>query len=123
MGEAYAVADIVISRAGATTLAELTALGRPAILIPYPFAAGNHQELNAQKLDEIGAARMIHDRDLRGETLALCVREMFVNDAMRAEMHKTSRSVGRREACSKVVDIALSLVKQSAGQGSRMAHV
>ncbi len=123
MGEAYAVADIVISRSGATTLAELTALGKPAILIPYPFAAGNHQEMNALKLNEIGAAKMIRDRDLRGESLAENIRELFSNGPMRAEMHRTSKSLGRPEACAKVVDIALSLIKQSAGHGSRIAHV
>lgn len=121
MGEAYAVADLVISRAGATTLAELTALGKPAILIPYPYAAGNHQELNALKLQEIGAAKMILDRELRGEALAANIREFAVNEKMRDEMQKTSRSVGRPEACSKVVDIAISLMKQSSATGARAA--
>ena len=113
MGEAYAVADIVVSRAGATTLAELTALGKPAILIPYPYAAGQHQELNARKLLEMGAAKMIRDSELKGESLANSIREMYTNETMRAEMQRNSRSVGRPEACSKVVDIAMSLVKNS----------
>jgi len=111
MGEAYAVADIVISRAGATTLAELTALGKPAILIPYPYAAGQHQELNARKLLEMGAAKMIRDSELKGEFLANSIRELYMNETMRAEMQRNSRAVGRPEACSKVVDIAMSLVK------------
>jgi UDP-N-acetylglucosamine--N-acetylmuramyl-(pentapeptide) pyrophosphoryl-undecaprenol N-acetylglucosamine transferase len=113
MGEAYAVADVVISRAGATTLAELTALGKPAILIPYPYAAGNHQELNARKLLEMGAARMMRDRELKGETLANTIRELYMNETMRAEMQRNSIAVGRPEACAKVVDIAMSLVKQA----------
>lgn len=113
MGEAYAVADIVISRAGATTLAELTALGKTAILIPYPYAAGNHQELNARKLKGIGAAKMILDRELKGEMLANSIRELYMNEAIRTEMERNSRSVGRPEACAKVVDIAMSLIKQS----------
>lgn len=112
MGEAYAVADIVISRAGATTLAELTALGKPAILIPYPYAAGHHQELNARKLFEIGAARMILNSELKGESLAQNVRELYMNEKMRAEMQKNSRAIGRPEACVKVVDIAMSLIKK-----------
>jgi UDP-N-acetylglucosamine--N-acetylmuramyl-(pentapeptide) pyrophosphoryl-undecaprenol N-acetylglucosamine transferase len=118
MGEAYAVADIVISRAGATTLAELTALGKPAILVPYPFAAGNHQELNARKLLEMGAAIMILDRELKGEKIAQNIRELYMNEALRAEMQRNSRSVGRPEACAKVVDIAMSLIKQSEAAGS-----
>jgi len=121
MGEAYAVADLVISRAGATTLAELTALGKPAILIPYPFAAGNHQEMNARKLQEIGAAKMILDRELRGETIAGIIKELFINETVREEMKKNSRSVGRPEACTKVVDIAMSLMKQSSSSGARSA--
>lgn len=112
MGEAYAVADIVISRAGATTLTELTAVGKPAILIPYPYAAGHHQELNARKLLEMGAARMILNSELRGETLANQLRELYMNETIRAEMQKNSRALGRPEAAAKVVDIAMSLIKE-----------
>ncbi len=117
MGEAYAVADIVVSRAGATTLAEITTLGKPSILVPYPYAAGNHQELNAKKLVEIGAAKMIPDRELNGEALAASIRELYLNESLRIEMRKNSRTVGRPEACEKIVDIALSLMKQSGGNG------
>ena len=56
MDYAYAVADLVVCRAGATTLAELTCLGKPAILVPYPHAAANHQVENARSLAERGAA-------------------------------------------------------------------
>jgi len=114
MGEAYAVADIVVSRAGATTLAELTALGKPALLIPYPYAAGQHQELNARKLLEMGAAKI-----LKGEPLAESIRELFKNETMRREMQRISRSVGRPDACAKVVDIALSYIKNAAGNNDR----
>jgi len=122
MGEAYAVADVVVSRAGATTLAELTAIGKPAILVPYPFAAGNHQELNAKKLREIGAAKVILDHELKGEALADALREMYMNRAIRTDMQRNSRSVGRPEACAKVVDIALSLIKQSSASGRIGRH-
>lgn len=113
MGEAYAVADIVIARAGATTLAELTALGKPAILIPYPYAAGNHQELNAKKLVDMGAAKMILDREMKGEILAEMIRNLYENEKLRAEMQNNSKSVGRPDAAEKIVDIAMSLLKQS----------
>jgi len=112
MGEAYAVSDIVVSRAGATTLAELTAVGRPAILIPYPYAAGHHQELNARKLMKMGAARMILESELSGESLAHTVRELYENGTIRAEMQGNSKALGRPEACAKVVDIAMSLIKE-----------
>jgi UDP-N-acetylglucosamine--N-acetylmuramyl-(pentapeptide) pyrophosphoryl-undecaprenol N-acetylglucosamine transferase len=119
MGEAYAVSDIVISRAGATTLAELTALGKPAILIPFPYATGHHQELNARKLLDMGAAMMIHDSELSGESLSHAIRELYENGTIRTEMQKHSRVLGRPEASEKVVDIAMSLVKDK----SRIKHV
>ena len=112
MSEAYAVADLVISRAGATTLAELTAIGKSAILIPYPYAAGHHQELNAGKLLEMKAARMILDHELTGEILAKHIRELYENKYLRHEMEKQSRSVGRSDAAQRVVDIAISLIKK-----------
>lgn len=113
MGEAYAVSDIVISRAGATTLAEITSLGKPAILIPYPYAAGNHQELNARKLQGIGAARMIIDKELNGEKLANEIKDLYFNESLRNEMKKSCNSVGRTDASEKVVDIAISIIKNS----------
>lgn len=117
MGEAYAVADIVISRAGATTLAELTALGKPAILIPFPFAAGQHQEANAQKLFQMGAARIVLDHEMKGETLAAIIRDLYMNGPAREEMQRNSQAVGRPEACGKVVNIAMSLIKQASAKG------
>jgi len=115
MAEAYAVADMVISRAGATTLAELTAIGKPAILVPYPYAAGRHQEFNASKLLEMKAARMIPDHEMRGEILAENIRELYSNKALRLEMEKYSRAVGRPDAAQRIIAIAMSLVRQASG--------
>lgn len=111
MAEAYAVADIVISRAGATTLAELTSLGKPAVLVPYPYAAGRHQEMNAIKLREMGAAFVLMDSELTGEAIAGHIKNMYGSESIRVEMQRASRGLGRPEACNKIVDIALSLVK------------
>jgi len=113
MPEAYAVSDLVVSRAGATTLAELTAVGRPAVLIPYPYAAGNHQELNAQRLAEMGAVRVVLDHELDGEVLAKQIRDLYHDAAMRAEMQRSSRSLGKPDAAQKVVDVVMSLLKMS----------
>jgi len=112
MAEAYAAADVVISRAGATTLAEITALGKPAILIPYPYAAGRHQELNALKLREMGAAYVMLDNAMRGETLARNIQELYENESIRAEMKRASTGLGRPDACGRIVDIAMSLIKE-----------
>ncbi|GAB4387574.1 MAG: undecaprenyldiphospho-muramoylpentapeptide beta-N-acetylglucosaminyltransferase [Thermodesulfovibrionales bacterium] len=107
MPEAYAVADIVVSRAGATTLAEITSLGKPAVLVPYPHAAG-HQEFNARKLLEAGAAAMILDHELGGEALASHVRELAGSEEKRAAMRRQSRSLGKPDAARRVVDLAMS---------------
>lgn len=111
MPEAYAAADLVISRAGATTLAELTAVGKPAILIPYPYAAGEHQKMNAAKLSDLGAARMIPDRELTGELLARSLKAMYADKGAMSEMLKISRSLGKPDATQRVVDVVMSLLK------------
>ena len=111
MAEAYAAADMVVSRAGATTLAEITALGKPALLIPYPYAAGRHQEFNAIKLREMGAAFVVFENEMSGEVLAKHIRELFENAQARNEMQRASRGLGRPEACGRIVDIALSLTR------------
>src|SRR5204862_6888476 len=67
---AYAAADLVVCRSGAMTLAELAACGTPAILVPYPYAAHDHQTVNASNLVDRGAAAMILDRELSGDRLA-----------------------------------------------------
>jgi UDP-N-acetylglucosamine--N-acetylmuramyl-(pentapeptide) pyrophosphoryl-undecaprenol N-acetylglucosamine transferase len=112
MAEAYAVADLIISRAGATTLAELTACGKASILIPYPYAAGNHQEINARKLWDMGAAQMMLDRDLDGKRLSdLIVQLMEEPDAI-AEMERISKSMGSIEAARKIIDLIKGLLKK-----------
>ncbi|MBI5102878.1 MAG: undecaprenyldiphospho-muramoylpentapeptide beta-N-acetylglucosaminyltransferase [Nitrospirae bacterium] len=112
MAEAYAAADLVISRAGATTLAEITALGKPAVLVPYPHAAGRHQEFNAMKLRDMGAAMVVPESDLSGETLAQNIRELYGNETLRDEMKSASKGLGRTDACAKIVDIAMSLMRK-----------
>jgi UDP-N-acetylglucosamine--N-acetylmuramyl-(pentapeptide) pyrophosphoryl-undecaprenol N-acetylglucosamine transferase len=86
-------------------------LGKPAVLIPYPYAAGNHQELNARKLKEMGAAKMVLNGELKGEVLAGAIRELYLSEKMREDMQRNSKSVGRPDACAKVVDIAMSLLR------------
>ncbi|MBI5409023.1 MAG: undecaprenyldiphospho-muramoylpentapeptide beta-N-acetylglucosaminyltransferase [Nitrospirae bacterium] len=112
MADAYAVADLIISRAGATTLAELTACGKAAILIPYPFAAGNHQEINARKLWDIGAAQMILDRDLNGKTLADLVKYMLEDPDAIGQMERISKSLGNPEAAARILELMTGLLKK-----------
>jgi len=110
MAEAYAISDVVVSRAGATTLAELTALGKPAILVPYPHAAANHQELNARKMERMRAAMMIPDRELEGRTLAGAIRRLIADEEMRKEMQQNCASLGQPGAVKKVYDLAMTLM-------------
>jgi UDP-N-acetylglucosamine--N-acetylmuramyl-(pentapeptide) pyrophosphoryl-undecaprenol N-acetylglucosamine transferase len=70
MAGAYAAADLVVSRSGATTVAELAVCGKRAVLIPFPYAADNHQEFNARTLAERGQAEIIIQKDLAAERLA-----------------------------------------------------
>jgi UDP-N-acetylglucosamine--N-acetylmuramyl-(pentapeptide) pyrophosphoryl-undecaprenol N-acetylglucosamine transferase len=91
-------------------------------LVPYPFAAGNHQELNARRLHEIGAAKMILDHELKGEALATAIREMYMDRSSMREMQRNSKSVGRTDACTKVADIAMSLIRQFSASARIGSH-
>jgi len=105
MDEALAAADLVICRAGAATIAEITVRGLPTVLIPYPYASDNHQEHNARALAKNGAALMILDRDLTGETLWDMVRELYQDPPGLAAMGQASLKLGKPDALLHLVDI------------------
>ena len=104
-------ADFVICRAGATTLAELTASGRPSILIPLPTATDDHQRKNAEALVSKGAARMIDQRELTGERLATEVVALTSDARGRAEMSARARQMARPDAAKVIVDRVLELAR------------
>ena len=93
-----AAADIMISRAGAATIAELTALGIPAILIPYPYAAGNHQYHNALYLAREQAAVLIPETDLTPEHLLEQMEQLLGDDSLRMAIGQAARRFGRPQA-------------------------
>jgi UDP-N-acetylglucosamine--N-acetylmuramyl-(pentapeptide) pyrophosphoryl-undecaprenol N-acetylglucosamine transferase len=104
MAGAYARASLVVCRAGATTLAELTACGRPAVLIPYPYAANNHQVANAGALASKGAAIMIEERNLHPEELGILI-DGLLNDRSRLlTMSATARSLAQRGAAARLLE-------------------
>ena len=111
MPQAMAMADLAIFRAGATGLAELTARGVPAILIPYPYAAENHQEFNAMELVKVGAARMILNKDLTAEILSAQIDELLKNPDELQKMSAASLSIGRPQAAAEISDLILDLTK------------
>ena len=100
--EAYAAADLVVCRAGAMTLAEIAACGVPAILVPYPYAAYNHQEVNAQNLAERGGAVMIKDGELTGERLAHELSRLLKDRETLIRMSANARRFARPDAAQRI---------------------
>jgi UDP-N-acetylglucosamine--N-acetylmuramyl-(pentapeptide) pyrophosphoryl-undecaprenol N-acetylglucosamine transferase len=126
MGSAYAASDLVISRAGALTLAEITACGKPSILIPFPFATADHQRHNAQALQRRGAARMILEKDLSAGRLAVEIGSLLSDETSLRLMAEASRKMGKPEAASMLVDEMEKLLRprkrngdQSSAEGKR----
>ena len=116
MSRAYNRADLVISRAGATTISELAVLGKPSILIPYPYAANQHQEVNARGLVQAGGAVMILQEDMSGEGLAQ-VLERYMDDRSALDrMGENARRVGRRDAAKVIVDQLVQMSAESSGR-------
>ncbi|MEX0869507.1 MAG: undecaprenyldiphospho-muramoylpentapeptide beta-N-acetylglucosaminyltransferase [Nitriliruptoraceae bacterium] len=105
MADAYAAADVVVCRAGATSIAELTALGVPAVLVPYPHATANHQAENARALARVGGAVVIEDKRLDGASLVAAVRPLLRDADARAAMARSSRAFGRRDAAANVARV------------------
>lgn len=109
---AFGRADLIISRAGATTCAEVAAAGKAAVMVPLPTAADDHQRKNAEALEAGGAARMILQRDLTGETLAATIREFVEEPAKTLEMGVRAREMARRDAAGATAD----LISELAGE-------
>jgi len=97
-------AALVICRAGATTLAELTASGRPAILVPLPTATDDHQRKNAAVLERAGAAQVIDERDLDGGRLASAIAGLLADPARRAQMAAAAGALARPDAAARIAD-------------------
>jgi UDP-N-acetylglucosamine--N-acetylmuramyl-(pentapeptide) pyrophosphoryl-undecaprenol N-acetylglucosamine transferase len=110
MASAYAGADVVVARAGAMTCAEITATGLPAILVPYPYAADDHQRRNAEVLAAAGAAIVLLEPDCTGERLAATLGPLLRDAARRAAMAAASRALGRPDAAERVADACTSLL-------------
>jgi len=104
----YRAADLVVCRAGASTIAELAAAGCAAVLVPYPYATAAHQDANAGMLEKAGAAVVIKDRELDGRRLSQEVDGLFADMARLEEMRCSSRRVGRPDAAARLADLVLS---------------
>jgi len=112
MGRQLTAADLVVCRAGATTLAELTAAGKAAILIPLPTATDDHQRKNADALASAGAAEVLLQKDLNGPTLAQRLLALAGDRQRRRQMSVAARALARPDAARVIVDRALALAKR-----------
>ena len=104
MAQQYHNADLVVCRAGATTVAEIAVMGKGVIFIPYPFAADNHQVFNAGSLENAGAAEMILQKDLTGKRLAKRIEHYASNPGALKAMASKAKSIGRPDAAEAIVD-------------------
>jgi len=116
MASAYADSELVICRAGATTIAELTVCGRPAILIPYPHAAGDHQTENARTLAEAGAACLVHQSEMTADGLTQMVSELLADRAHLEQMAISSRQMGRPGATRRILEECERLIEKRKGR-------
>ena len=112
---AYAAADLVVCRSGAMTLAEIAVCGTPAILVPYPYAAHDHQVVNANNLVDRGAAAMILDRELTGERLAKEIAHILADRQLLSRMSANARTFAKPDAAERIVK---SLERWSAGRSA-----
>ena len=110
MPERYRIASLVICRSGATTLAEITAAGRASSLIPFPYAANNHQEHNARVIEAANAGEIILDKDVSGERLAQSIKRAMDEPEQLKRMEDNSYRLGSRDAVEKVKRICLELM-------------
>jgi UDP-N-acetylglucosamine--N-acetylmuramyl-(pentapeptide) pyrophosphoryl-undecaprenol N-acetylglucosamine transferase len=110
MADGYAVADLVISRAGMMTVAELCAWGLPSVLIPLPTAAADHQTHNARVLAEAGASALLPQSELTPDRLGVLVEGIMSEDGTREAMAKQAKARGKPEAAKEIVSNLLTLV-------------
>ena len=111
MDLAYGAADLLLCRSGATTVAEITRLGLPAVYVPFPGAAANHQEENARVLEEAGAGRVLLEKEADPETLSNLLLGLIHQSEMLGAMAVKAASLGRPEAADRIADDIIEFVE------------
>jgi undecaprenyldiphospho-muramoylpentapeptide beta-N-acetylglucosaminyltransferase len=109
IAEAYRVSDLVLARAGAISLAEITCFGIPALLVPYPYATNNHQEFNARALEKNGAAQVVLEAELTPEVLETRISRMLNDEKIRQTMSEASLALSKPQAVQVIVDKLLNI--------------
>lgn len=110
MDLAYRVADLAIARSGASSMSELAYFGVPSLLVPYPFAADDHQTRNAEVFSKAGAARLLTEKELNADILADTVRDILLNPQKADEMKRAANKLAVRNSAEKIADL---IVKES----------
>ena len=111
MARVCRAADLVICRAGASTISELTALGVPALMVPSPYVTNNHQEKNARALEESGGAVVLLERECSGQALFQAASGILRDEERRAEMERSMLSLGIRDAGERIWQTVLEIIK------------
>ncbi len=119
MSSAYGRADLVVCRAGATTLAELTVCKKASILIPFPYATDDHQAVNASAMVKSGAALMFREAELTGQKLAETIRALKADPERLEKMEKLSGLLGRPEAAKELADVCVQMMVDTWGPKGR----
>jgi UDP-N-acetylglucosamine--N-acetylmuramyl-(pentapeptide) pyrophosphoryl-undecaprenol N-acetylglucosamine transferase len=112
MPEVLSGVDLIVSRAGATSLAEITALGIPSILIPSPYVTANHQEKNARSLSDHHAAIMLKEQELNGNVLLSQIEEILLDENKLTEMKQASKELGIPDAASRLYNVLKEVSKK-----------
>lgn len=112
MAEVMASSDLLVGRAGATSIAEFTALGLPAVLVPSPYVTNDHQTKNAMSLVHAGAAKMIADNELTGESLSQTINEIMDDEELQKQMCRASKEQGIPDASKRLYDVVNQIIKK-----------
>lgn len=113
MGKVMAACDLTVARAGATSLAEISARQIPALLVPFPFATADHQTMNARSYVDAGAAYMVADADVEGQEFADKLFELVQNPDLRKRMHQAAASFETADAASKLADVVIAAAERA----------
>lgn len=111
MGVVMKAADIVMCRAGASTIAELTLIGAPSVLVPSPYVTNNHQEANARELDNAGASVMVLEKECSGDKLLNIITELLNDEEKLNKMSANAKKLGVSDSAGVIADIILSYIK------------
>lgn len=112
MPSAFGRADLIVCRSGASTVAELAAAGKASVLVPFPFAADDHQRRNAEAMERAGAARLVSDSEMNGQKLFNEVSSLLSNPELLRQMSENARKLGKRDAAGKAADVLEAVAAQ-----------